>query len=126
MILLLFNLRNNIILSSAVAERIFFIRRVPTGVLLMDTGLSAQKSLSQKKSWLDSLESVCVKYRDGGLNKTLLGLIKGLLKFSKNMVVSLLVYSLLSWVFLQVYDKYGFEKTIIILLIGVLMRGGIK
>jgi len=47
-------------------------------------------------------------------------------KFSKwvlKLIPVILGYSFMSWIFLSLYDSYGFDRTIIILLVGVLWYG---
>ena len=65
-----------------------------------------------KINWSDpaDLDLVWVAYKK---------LIFKLLGFAKNFVISIVYYMFLAWVFLSIYGEYGFEKTLIILLIGV-------
>ena len=44
-------------------------------------------------------------------------------KFSVKLAMILVGYSFMTWIFLGLYDRFGFDKTLIILLVGVLWYG---
>ena len=44
--------------------------------------------------------------------------------FIKMVIPTLLMYSILSWIFLSIYQSRGFEVTVIIALVGVMIRAG--
>lgn len=54
---------------------------------------------------------------------TQINLVKKLLKFFANLVPVLIGYTVMSYIFLSVYDTYGLERTLIILLVGVFWYG---
>lgn len=64
---------------------------------------------------LDNLEA-----KLKSLQKKTIHLIIRLLKGIKGIAGTILMYMLLSWLFLNIYDSLGFEKTIIILLVGLI------
>ena len=53
------------------------------------------------------------------LQKKNIAIIKKLFKFFKTMGLSLAGYLFLSFIFLGIYDRFGFDRTLIILLIGI-------
>ena len=50
-------------------------------------------------------------------------MMKKLLKFTANLIPIIIGYSFMSWIFLGLYDSQGFDKTLIILLVGVFWYG---
>ena len=58
----------------------------------------------------DDLEKVWLWYK---------GLLWKMGNFAWDLAKSLLYYALLLWIFLGIFELYGFERTLIILLIGV-------
>ena len=58
----------------------------------------------------DDLEKVWVAYKQ--LLRKLVGIVKNFLK-------SLVYYMFLIWVFMSIFDSQGFERTLIILLVGL-------
>ena len=69
-------------------------------------------SVLTKADWSsdDDLEKIWVAYKN---------LLWKLFRTAKNFLVSLVYYMFLIWVFMSVFDSQGFERTLIILLIGV-------
>ncbi len=49
-------------------------------------------------------------------------LLKTLLKFIKSMGFVLIQYLVLSWIYLGIYDRWGFERAVILVLIGVIIN----
>jgi len=50
-------------------------------------------------------------------------MLKKLLKFAGNLIPIIIGYSFMSWIFLGIYDSQGFDRTLIILLVGVFWYG---
>ena len=59
----------------------------------------------------------------GNLLKWYIPKFKGLVKRALKFIPIILGYSFMSWMFIGVYDAIGFEKTLIILLVGVFYYG---
>lgn len=103
-------------------EFTYSIPQEKTGTTLMDTN-SSQKKNSNKESppqkgfieqWQNKSDAMLIAY---------FKLFKKLLKKMGKFIPIIIGYSIMSWMFLGVYDTIGFEKTLIILLVGVFWYG---
>jgi len=72
----------------------------------------------KEKGFLEKWEQTTDK-----LTTLWLKLFKKLLKWVFKLIPIIVGYSIMSWMFIGVYDTIGFEKTLIILLVGVFWYG---
>lgn len=79
--------------------------------------VSSQRKANKKGLILLDLEKL--ERQTEELQKKNIAFIKKLFKFFKTMGISLAGYLFLSFIFLSIYDRFGFERTLIILLIGI-------
>ena len=115
------NLHEIIGVLNANAEYIYFIHQEKTEHLHTDTNLFQVKIMINKKNQTDFLtkwDETSKKYQDLYI-KTFKKLLKKIVKF----IPILIGYSFMSWMFIGLYDTIGFEKTLIVLLVGVLWYG---
>ena len=80
--------------------------------------MTNQKNQDNIDKFLEKWETVNTKYQKWYLSK-----FKELLKRIGKLIPILIGYSFMSWMFMGLYDTMGFNKTIIILLVGVLWYG---
>ncbi len=66
------------------------------------------------KSWIDLSDR---------LNAIAIKLVKKLIPYAIKFIGIIIGYSIMSWIFLNIYDSVGFGKTLIIVLVGVLWYG---
>lgn len=83
----------------------------------MATDLLVQNNT--KKSLIEKLEGL----QKSKLNSFLLNYLKLFKSLIIQFGIVFISYSILSWIFLGIYAKFGFEKTLIILLVGVFYYG---
>lgn len=63
------------------------------------------------------------KMQKGKFNQAIIKINQALIKFLIKFGSILISYSFLVWIFFSIYDRAGFEKTLIILLVGVINYG---
>jgi len=114
------SLQKNTGVLNATAEYTFFTLQEKTGHTLTDTNLFRGKTMNDKKEkgFLEKWEQTTDK-----LTTLWLKLFKKLLKWVFKLIPIIVGYSIMSWMFIGVYDTIGFEKTLIILLVGVFWYG---
>ena len=78
------------------------------------------KSIIKLADRLDDKTLDIIEGRIKSLQKIIFHLIIRLLKGVKGIAGTIIMYMILSLIFLNIYDNIGFDKTIIILLVGLL------
>ena len=106
---------------NASAEYICFTPQEKTGLLLTDTNSFQVLIMTEQKNKDDFLKKW--ESTSGNLLKWYIPKFKSLLKRLVKFVPIIIGYSFMSWMFIGVYDTIGFEKTLIILLVGVFWYG---
>ena len=114
------NLLKVIGVLNANAEYTCFIHQEKTEHLHTDTSLYQVNLMTNQETndFLTKWEQASKKYQKLYIT-TFKRLIKKIIKF----IPILIGYSFMSWMFIGLYDSIGFDKTLIVLLVGVLWYG---
>ena len=114
------NLLKVIGVLNANAEYTYFIHQEKTEHLHTDTSLYQVNLMTNQETndFLTKWEQASKKYQKLYIT-TFKRLIKKIIKF----IPILIGYSFMSWMFIGLYDSIGFDKTLIVLLVGVLWYG---